>query len=442
MDFILDLLRTGLAFLGILGILVVVHELGHFFMARLFKVKVLEFGFGYPPRLFGFQRGETLYSVNLLPLGGFVKLLGEEDPTEPRSLASLAPWKRAIILVAGSGMNVLLPIVIFAVIFMLPQTIPRGNVLITEVAPGGPAAGAGILAGDRILEVNGNTIDTHSDVGFNIQLNLGNEMTWLVEREGAQRQISVTPRLNHPRGEGPTGVVITTARIQVDEVPQTSQAWNIGVRPGDVVLQVGDYLVFDKEAITLAAERLTEDGEENAAVLLWRQGEFHEAVVPGPASGIPEGLNALILSNTPGKVVSDPPWRAVPKAVTQIGQTLVLAKNEISRWIVGSASPQLAGPIGIAQLSGQAASLGTLAFLSFAAFLSINLAIINILPIPMLDGGRLMFVVLEWVRRGKRVSPKREGFVHLVGFMLLLSMIVIISYYDIERLIQGRSLLP
>jgi regulator of sigma E protease len=120
----------------------------------------------------------------------------------------------------------------------------------------------------------------------------------------------------------------------------------------------------------------------------------------------------------------------------------VLAKNEISRWIVGSASPQLAGPIGIAQLSGQAASLGTLAFLSFAAFLSINLAIINILPIPMLDGGRLMFVILEWVRRGKRVSPKREGFVHLVGFMLLLSMIVIISYYDIERLIQGRSLLP
>ncbi|PZC48295.1 MAG: regulator of sigma E protease [Chloroflexi bacterium] len=442
MDFILDLLRTILAFIGVLAILVLVHELGHFLMARLFKVKVLEFGFGYPPRLFGFRRGETLYSMNLLPLGGFVKLLGEEDPTEPRSLASLAPWKRAIILVAGSGMNVLLPIVIFTVIFMLPQTIPRGNVLITEVAPGGPAAGAGIVAGDRILEVNGNIIDTHSDVGFNIQLNLGNEMTWLVEHEGAQRQISLTPRLNHPRGEGPTGVAITTARIQVDEVPQTSQAWDIGVRPGDVVLQVGGYLVFDKEAISLAAERLTEDGEGNAAILLWRQGEFHEAVVPGPAAGIPQGLSAVVISNIPGKVVSYPPWRAVPKAVTQIGQTLVLAKNEISRWIVGSASPQLAGPIGIAQLSGQAASLGFLVFLNFAAFLSINLAIINILPIPMLDGGRLMFVIMEWVRRGKRVSPKREGFVHLVGFMLLLSMIVIISYYDIARLIQGRSLLP
>ena len=442
MAFTLDFLQTALAFVGVLGLLVLVHELGHYLTARLFKVKVLEFGFGYPPRLFGFRRGETLYSVNLLPLGGFVRLLGEEDPTEPRSLARLAPWKRAVILVAGSAMNVLLPVVIFAAIFMLPQNEPTGNVLITEVAPGSPAAGAGLLPGDRVVEVNGDEVDTHSDVALRIHANLGNQMTWMVERDGALQQMSVTPRFDHPRDEGPTGVSVTTGRILVDAVPEGSPAWDVGLRPGDVVLQVGGFLVFDKDAIPVASERLEEEGAGNVPILLWRQGEFREAVAPGAASGLPGAISAATLKNAPDKVVSSPPWRAVPKAVNQIWQTLILAKNEISRWIVGSASPQLAGPIGIAQLSGQAASLGPLAFLNFAAFLSINLAIINILPIPMLDGGRLMFVILEWVRRGKRISAQREGFVHLVGFMLLLSMIVVISYYDIARLIQGRSLLP
>ena len=143
-----------------------------------------------------------------------------------------------------------------------------------------------------------------------------------------------------------------------------------------------------------------------------------------------------------GENVSYPLWQSLPKAVQRIGETLVLVKNEIIKWIIGAAKPVMAGPIGIAQVTGEIARVGGMVkILEFSALLSINLAILNMLPIPMLDGGRLLFVFIEWVRRGKRIPPEKENFVHLIGLVLLLSSVVIISYFDIIRIFRGDSLL-
>lgn len=427
-----------------LTMLVVVHELGHFFTAKWFRIKVLEFGVGYPPRAFGIYTGRTRvnldgntryvnvagaaelrpgqvikvssadgpdgnlvariieapqprfhrgrkgqkspeanggdellrhdgkiraigsdsmvladmqYTFNWMPLGGFVRLAGESNPAVPRSLASKGILTRSIVLAAGSAMNALLPIVIMAVMFMVPQDVTVGDVVVMEVLPASPAAAAGLRAGDVVLEAGGRRVETSADVPRAVGLNLGSEMEWVVQRGAAQEVIRVTPRYNPPEGQGPTGV-------------------------------------------------------------------------------------RLSLENGRVESRSDPPWVAAPKAVAGAWDLLLLLKQEVFSWIVGGRSPELSGPIGIAQVTGEVTREGGLGgWLLLAILFSVNLAILNILPIPMLDGGRLLFVIIEWVRRGKRIPPEKEGFVHLVGFVVLIVFVLLISAKDIERLIQGKSLL-
>ena len=155
---------SWLLVIPVLSILVFVHELGHFLTAKRFGIKVTEFGFGFPPRLWGISIGETLYSINLIPLGGFVKMVGEEDPTEPRSFARQSILKRSIVLIAGSFMNLLLPLFIFATILSLPHDTLVGTVTISGVAPNSPAEESGLQEGDSILEINSLRISNHMDL--------------------------------------------------------------------------------------------------------------------------------------------------------------------------------------------------------------------------------------------------------------------------------------
>ena len=363
-------------FVPIIAILIFVHELGHFFFGKLFGVKVLEFGFGYPPRLFGVRRGETIYSINLLPLGGFVKMLGEEDPTHPRSLASRSIFKRFVVISSGAFMNMLLPVVIFAALFMIPQETVVGLVQIQEVLPDSPAEAAGLRAGDVIRSVDGHTIRNTVDLIQRINLKLGAESEWVVRKAGllplqgsspetmSTEVVRIVPRLATPEGQGPTGIVVGTTAGRI-------------------------------------------------------------------------------------AMVSYPFWEAIPKGTIRVWETLVLTKNEVNKWISGASAPQVTGPVGIAQLTGQiaqpqfegeAASNRLIRLAELAAFISINLAIINLLPIPMLDGGRLLFLGIEWVGRGRRVPPDKEVLVHMVGFVLLMTLVVVISYYDILRIVRGESL--
>ncbi len=358
----MTILISIVSFLAIIVVLIIAHELGHLITAKASKVRVDEFGLGFPPRLLSVRRGETLYSLNAIPLGGFVKMAGEEDPKVTGSLASKSIATRLLVLSAGSLMNLLLPLLLFSIAFMVPHNLVTEPVMVKEVVPDSPAARAGIRPGDTFLSVDDKPVSSRGDLSRYVQLNLGNEITILVQhRDSTTENVQVIPRWKPPEGQGAIGIN------------------------------------FDLEATR---------------------------------------LNRTIISQ------HYPFWKAIPLGVGACIETFVLFKNGIVGMIIGAIPVELAGPVGIAQLTGEVAKAGISPLLEFAAFLSINLAIINIFPLPALDGGRIVFVLLEWVRRGRRIPAKTEGLVHLIGFAMLMAFILAITYQDIIRIISGESLLP
>lgn len=358
----MTVLQSVLPFLGVLIGLIVIHELGHYITAKIFGIKVMEAGLGYPPRIWGFTWRGTIYSINLLPLGGFVRLLGEEDPKDPQSLAAQAAWKRLIVLGAGSFMNFVLPILLFAIAYMIPHQVSPGPTVIQDVAPGSPAAEAGIQSGDRLISLNGESVKNVQETGREIRLNMGQTIEFKVQRQvfggGSQEVVApVQARWDPPSGQGPTGIRIANLYPQFTETESYS------------------------------------------------------------------------------------PLKALGKGWTSTWDSLILARNQVIALFKGGAGPDVAGPVGIAQATGEVVKeSGWLVLLDLAALLSINLAIINILPLPMLDGGRIAFVILEVIRRGKRVAPEKEAIVHLVGLALIITMAVVVTYFDIVRIIGGGSL--
>ncbi len=349
------ILHSVLPFLVIIICLVLAHEIGHFVAAKLSGVGVLEFGVGFPPRVWAFKRGGTEYSINALPLGGFVRMIGEEDPTHPDSLASKSPLKRVFVLSAGAFMNFVLAILLFSVGFMIPREVPVGRPVIAAVAAGSPAEAAGLQSGDVIYEINGREINNVPDAGYNIRLNLGEKITMTVKRGRDFLDLKVKARWAPPAEQGPTGITIAS------QYPFT-------------------------------------------------------------------------------ETQSYAPWTALRLGTRATFDALKIARNEVISWTKGAASPQVSGPVGIAQATGEVVKeAGWKSLLDLTALLSINLAVINILPLPFLDGGRIVFVLLEIIRRGRRIAPQKEAIVHLVGLVFFMTFVVVISYFDIARIIHGDN---
>ena len=427
---------TILIFIAVLVFLVVVHEMGHFGVAKLTGVRVLEFGVGFPPRLLGIRRGDTVYSLNILPLGGFVRLAGEEDPHEPGSLANRSALVRVAVLAAGSVMNAILPILLLTIFFMTPQNVPATDVVILEVSEGSPAQVAGILPGDVVREVHGREVRNSGDLRAAIQLRLGANSDWVLERGDRLLQVSLTPRVKPPADEGSAGVLPIDARVSVEAVEFGSTSDQAGLRRADLLVTVGGSTVLFMESPALAVEaaRAEAPGEPVPVVVL-RGGALVELTLPATAAE----LGGLELAVRPEVRESKPLWRAVPASLGQMWDILVMFRNEVSRWISG-VRPDVAGPIGIAQLTGEVARSGISPLLFWTALLSMNLAIINLLPIPALDGGRIAFVLLELARGGRRLSPERERLVHLIGFAVLMALILAVSIGDIQRIIGGGGI--
>lgn len=344
--------------LAVLSVLILAHELGHYLTAKAAKVKVEEFGLGFPPRLLSKKWGETRYSLNAILFGGFTRLSGEEDPTVPRSLASKSAGTRTLILGAGSLMNLMLAVIIFSITFMIPRDVMMGQVLVEAVAPASPAAAAGIRPGDIILSADEETVNNNSELSRYVQFNLGKEITLLIQHEDATTEyIKVVPRWEPPEGEGAIGVTIGT-------------------------------------------------------------------------------INATVITQR------EPLWKVVPLGAVKLFDYLVLYKDGLVGIFTGQVTATLLGPVGIAQLTGEVAKVGILPLLNLAGLFSLLLGVFNLFPLPALDGGRIAFVFLEWVRRGKRVPAKIEGLIHAAGFALLLVFLVAITYQDITRVFSGESLIP
>ncbi len=358
-------------FLVVLAVLIFVHELGHFVVAKLFSIRVDEFALGFPPRLFAWRRGETEYAVNLIPFGGYVKIFGENPddesingPDRARSFVNKPKWKQAVVLVAGVSFNVLFAWLLFSGSLMSGLSAPVGylnsanvkdaHVVIADVLPGSPAAVAGLAAGDQIDSVS--TTDQ----------NLGG------------KNLDVTAIQNLIADSNSKPINITYERKGQSE---------------DTTLQAKSGLVTDKLAIGISMDMV---------------GTLQE----NPLMALVDGAKITV------------------KVVDQTATGLFIFLKNI---FVGHADfSQVAGPIGIVGYVGQAYSLGILYLLAFTSLISINLAIINLLPFPALDGGRLLFVLIEAVK-GSPIRPKIANAVNGVGFAILILLMVLVTYHDIAK---------
>ena len=350
---------TIIVFLLVFSLLVFVHELGHFTVAKLTGIRVEEFGLGYPPRLLTIaRRGDTEYTLNAIPFGGFVRMLGEEDPSQPDSFAAKSKLARAGTLLAGPLMNIVLAFILFIGVGLIGFDIPIGSVAIIGVAPGSPAAEANLQEGDIMLSIDGLTVRNTYELSRYTRERLGEEVTLSVKRGEETLPVHLTPRQEPPANEGAMGVMIQTV----------------------------DIVGADKLRYSL--------------------------------------------------------WEAIPMAGRMIVDVIAAIFSGLAGMIQGVIAPDIAGPIGIAAVTGEIAKSGLIALTQFTAFLSIQLAIFNLLPFPGLDGGRLAFIALEALRGGKRVTPEKEGFIHLVGLAILIGLMLIVSYQDIARLLSGQPILP
>ena len=555
----------------VLGFLVFIHEMGHFLTAKWFGITVKEFGFGFPPRLIGFRfsPGGTIYSINWIPLGGFVRMVGEHgegieegayvrqkpdknvvlvrgrhnhpdfyglfavprtasqedirtsyvdlvelinmreperrhsmlhtlqiayselsnpekrakydelikdvemEPAEPPdhygllevergatkeeirvayeellqiiekrkpenrgrlthyveyvysvlsdperraaydrrlldagpkevSFANQSVLRRSIVLCAGSFMNLLLPVIIFTALFALPHDVPTGRVIITAVAPGSPAEQAGITSGDTVVAVNGEELDTHADLIQKVMSNIGSPTEL-----GIQRGVFITGNPVPQPTSGRTEIVTLVPRVKPPK------------------LKVVEHVSDPESEVSLADAR-----RYNVNMQL--------------DDTLNQGAMGVMIGTVDTQMVERnfSLFQAVPMSFKQMWDVLTLTRSSIARWVSGGPDPGLSGPVGIARVTGQVAQVGISPLLQLTAIISISLGIINLLPIPALDGGRLMFVIIEFLRGGKPISPRREGIAHLVGFLVLIGLIVVVSYFDIIRLINGDSVIP
>ncbi|HEV7214022.1 MAG TPA: M50 family metallopeptidase [Chloroflexota bacterium] len=328
----------------VLLLLVLAHEFGHYITARIFGVRVKEFAFGFPPRLAAVRIGDTDYALNAIPLGGYVRMEGEDGEIHsPNSFAAKARWQRAIILCAGAAMNVIIVPLLLTVVALVGEPTMDG-IVIQQVQSGSPAEAAGIRVNDVVLRANGVPLSSETQFEQIINASLGKALVLTV---------SPTVDITH------TQQVVVTPRIQV----QAGQG-HVGIA-------------------------------------------YMPRVVP----------------------VRSPVWKA-PLVGVQQSVSFIGAFFDGIRQMFGSAGVQLSGPVGITKLTGEAAHAGPGPLIELTALLSINLAIINMLPFPALDGGRLAVVALERVR-GRRLDPRLEGTIHFVGFMLLITLMLVISFHEV-----------
>lgn len=436
----------ALLIIPILGFLILIHEIGHYVTAKRAGMRVEEFGMGIPPRIWGFKRGETLWSINAIPFGGFVRVLGEDGKEwGPQSMLSKSAGQRALFITGGVIMNL---IAAFALMFVLVAFLGEAQyrAYVTGVVPDSPAAVAGWQAGDRFVRFAGERIDSGEELSDLTAQHAGESVSVVIERDGQLIDTTVEPRENPPAGEGRTGIRVGEApvgTVEVREVPEGSVAAAIGLREDDIIREVNGQPITDRWAYLLAVGN---SAGTTIPIIVERGGEVVtlQAQIPATLPDDTEPLGSELRSNIDFERYS---LSEIPvKTVTQFFSTIQRMGEGLIDLIRGAAPlDDVAGPIGMGQLTAEVIDESPMpvwvTIVNITFILSLNLAILNLLPLPALDGGRLVFVIIEVLRRGKRIAPEKEGLVHAVGIVVLLTFMFVIAFVDINRLISGNSLL-
>jgi regulator of sigma E protease len=425
-----------LAFVFVIGVLVFVHELGHFLAARRIGVRVLKFSLGFGPRLVGFTRGDTEYCVSIIPLGGYVKMAGEnaEDPRsgQPDEFLSKTKWERFQVLIAGPAMNILLAVVVLAVVLMQGADVPAyldEKPVIGSVEKGSPAEKAGFATGDRILTVDGRTVETWESFDVAIGMSRPNrEVVVTVQRASGTTSLPVTPGAQGKFEVGHIGV-FPNVHPRVRSVAPGDPADRAGLKTGDIVLAVNG------EAVNFARHLSDAIGKsaEKPIVLSVRRGGQDLQVPVTPRKDGTIGRIGISIGNEMRRF-EPTPWEAVTLSVERTWEMSGLILRTLWGLISGATSPkQLMGPVGIAQLSGESAQEGWVSLLGLLASISLNLGLLNLLPIPVLDGGHIFIMALEGVAR-RDFSVRVKERMLFAGFVLLMLLMVTVIYNDLTRI--------
>ncbi len=428
---------TVILFLAALFVAILLHELGHFLAARRAGIKVEEFGIGLPPRIFGVRRGETVYSVNAIPVGAFVKTAGEDDPTVPRSLAGKGPFTRLGVYIAGPLANFVLAFVLLSAFYALPYSVISSNGLVVySVVENSPAHEAGMNAGDVILEVAGRPIHRLNDIPSILAASDEEEVAVLLLRNGREQEIRLAPEPD-PESQRPVIGVYLWLNI-VNHVEQDSPAYKANIRPYDAIYSVNGQVAYDYEVVSRAL-RSIEEGEEIRVVLL-RDGK---TISTSLANVNYESLPGVDMHWVDTYIEEErlPVWRAVFEGASFVIHMPALIVEAIPM-IRESPDTALVGPIGAGQLTLEAVEvMGYSGTLFMAGIISLGIGIFNLLPIPPLDGGGMLIALIEWIRRGKRLSPRAARLAHTIGITLIIALVIYVFSSDILRLIRGEPFL-
>jgi len=429
----------------LIGVMILIHELGHFWAARFFDVHVETFSFGFGPRLFGFRRGETDYRVSaVFFLGGFVKMAGElpgdESANDPRGFQAKPRWQRSIIVLGGPFMNVVLAVALLTGLYMVKyQKVVDADsgAVIGSVALNTPAAKAGIQEGDRIVKLGGKRNPTWDDVILKEVESASRPMQLTIERNGKQLDATVTPVLDERTGVGSAGW-FEKGEVQLGPVTAGMPAQKVGLQQGDLILSAAGHPIH---ATVRFHEVIRASGGKPVSIEFQRNGKPMQVTVQPIWSGADGQPRWVIGAYVEPKLNIVTSRLSLPDALRESMQENVRSAGLIFRFLEGIierriSAKSLAGPVGIAQMSGQAAKQGPSAFIGFMSMVSLNLAVINLLPLPILDGGGILMLLIEMVmRRDMSISVKEAVF--KVGFVFIMMLVAFVLYNDITKILPA-----
>jgi regulator of sigma E protease len=441
---------TLAAFLFVLGVLVFIHELGHFLLARWNGVRVLTFSLGFGPKLLKVQRGDTEYCISVIPLGGYVKMAGENPEDQPTGaedeFLAKSKWQRFQILIAGPVMNLLLAVVLLSLVLMQGADVLAyldRPAVVGAVQPGSPAEKGGIQVGDTITHFGTADVKNWEHLDMAVAARPEREVDVTVLRSGREEHLKIRPDLTELRTRNNAKFEVGTIGVLPDVYPSVaslqpgSPAEAAGFKPHDEILAVdGQRMVFR----TMVIEVITKKADQPVVFKIRRDGAEQSITVTPRKEGDTAKVGMFMSEATVSYQPS--PIEAVGMSVKRNIEMAGLILGTLKDLVTGEASPkQLMGPVGIAQLSGESAQAGWIALLGLMASISLNLGLLNLMPIPVLDGGHIFIMAIETISRRDFSLQVKEKML-FVGFVLLMTLMVTVIYNDLTRISWIERLMP
>ena len=432
-----------LAFVFVIGVLVFVHELGHFLAARRIGVRVLVFSIGFGPKLLKVRRGDTEYCVSAIPLGGYVRMAGENTEDRrtgaPDEFLSKTKWERFQVLIMGPAMNIVLAVVVMTFVLYLGVDMPLYESeppVVGTVAEGSAADRVGIRVGDRIVSVAGRVVETWEEMQLEVRPRADREIAVAVRNADGIRELQVTPDSQTSFELGDLGIG-PVMRPQIRSVAAGQPAAAAGIEVGDVIAAVEGEAVASEELI----KRINAHADRPLTLTV-RRGETSRDVTVTPALVGDVGLIGVSVSPYEVRSIDPGLFDAFGYSLQRNYEWSGLIFQTLVGLFTAETSPrQLVGPVGIAQLSGGAAEIGFVALLSLMSMISLNLGILNLLPIPVLDGGHIAIMALEGVSR-RNFSARVKERMLLFGFVALMMLMVTVIYNDLTRVAWIERFMP